>query len=138
MTADELADHLVEHFNAIEEPLVAFEAANPAEITEAEKERSDFGVYVIPNSESETAFDRGDTCDERRVVSVIVNGPVRGNVTKAVAMKFSEQLRLSLRETQFDGHRWAGNETTTLIDYGALKTKAQFLSRFDATYYTVA
>jgi hypothetical protein len=138
MTADELADHLVEHFNAISEPLIQFQAINPSEIGEADKERNNFAVFVIPNSENETPIgDRGDTCDERRIVSIIVNGPIR-NVTKRIAMQFGEQLRRSLYETKFEGYQWTGNEATTLVDYAALKSKSQFLSRFDATYFTFA
>jgi hypothetical protein len=137
MTSDEIADRMVEHLNALEEPLIAFQAVNPPEIGEADKERSDYAVFVIPNAERETPFDRGDTCDERRVLSIIVNGPIRGNVTKRIAMQFGEQLRRSLRETEFEGYRWAGNETTTLVDYAALKTKNQFLSRFDAEYFAL-
>jgi hypothetical protein len=137
MTADELADELVDHFNAISDPLISFQAVNPLEIGEEDKERSNYAVFVIAIAESETPFDRGDTCDERRIVSVIINGPI-GNVTKRIAMRFCEQLRRSLYETTFDGYRWAGNETTTLIDYAALKGKGQYLSRFDATYFTVA
>lgn len=137
MTSDELADLVVEHFNALAGPVIEFQAVNPPEIGEADKERSDFGVFVIPNSETETAFDRGDTCDERRVLSVIVNGPIRGNMTRRLAMQFGEQLRRSLRETEFEGYRWARNETTTLVDYAALKSKNHFLSRFDTEYFAL-
>jgi hypothetical protein len=139
MTSDQLADDIVAHLNAIESPIVEFQAVNPAEVGEHLKEkRNDFAVFVIADSESETPLDRGDTCDERRTVAVIINGPIRGNMTKQTALRFGEQLRLALRETEFDGYIWAGNETTTLIDYAALKENRQFLSRFAATYFNVA
>ena len=137
MTADEIADELVTHFNAISDPLIAFQAIVPDDVEDIEKERTDFVVFVVPTGESEEPFDRGDTCNEERVISVVVSGPIK-TVTKRLAMQFGEQLRRSLRETEFQGYRWSGNETTTLIDYNALKTKGQFLSRFDATYFALA
>jgi len=136
MTSDQLADSLVLHFNAISDPLIAFQAIKP-EVAEADKECSDFAVFVIPFGESEAAFDRGDTSREERVVSVVVNGPI-GQVTKSIALAFCESLRRSLRETEFDGLRWSGNETVSVYDFDALNTKSQFLHLFRATYFTFA
>ena len=137
MTSDELADYLVDHFNDLSDPIVAFQAIKPETVAEAQKERADYGVYVLPYEESETPLDRGDTCNEQRVVSVVVNGPLK-TVTRSTAMQFCEQLRRALRETTFNGYRWSGNETVSIFDANALKEKDQFLSLFRATYFTIA
>ena len=134
MTSDELADHLAEHLGTIEEPIIEFQAVKPETVAEAQAERSDYGVFVIPYAESETPLDRGDMCNEERVVSVVVNGPLK-TVPRATALKFCEQLRNSLRESEFDGYRWAGNETVSIFDSAVLKEKNQFLSLFRATYF---
>lgn len=133
MNAEELADYVVEHFNAIEDPVIAFEATKPEDIAEAYKERDNYQVFVIPFSETETRIDRGDTCEQHRTVEVVVTGPI-GQVTRFTALQFLTQLKRSLRLTKFDNHRWMGNETPTLWDPDAMKTKGQFLSVFHAEY----
>jgi hypothetical protein len=137
MTSNDLADYIVVHLNLLVDPIIAFQATNPETIAEASKEVADFQVFVMPFEESEESIDRADTCREERVVSVVVNGPI-GQVTKAIALQFAEELRYSLRETEFEGYRWQGNETVSVLDADALKTKGQFLHLFRATYYTFA
>lgn len=137
MTSDDLAEQVADHFNDLDAPLIEFQAVVPEDVEEYQLERHNFQVYVIPTGESETPIDRGDACDERRIVSVIISGPI-GQVTKRIAMRFGEQLRRSLYETEFSGYRWIGNETTTLVAYDFLKSKNQFVSRFDAEFFGIA
>lgn len=137
MTSNDLADYLVAHLNLLDDPLIEFQAVNPETVAEASAEVHNFQVFVMPFEESEESIDRADTCREERIVSVVVNGPI-GQVTKSLALQFAEQLRLSLRETEFEGYRWQGNETVSIYDADALKTKNQFLHLFRATYFTFA
>lgn len=137
MTSNDLADYIVAHLNLLDDPIIEFQAVNPETVAEASKEIADFQVFVMPFEETEEAIDRADTCREERVVSVVVNGPI-GQVTKSIALQFAEQLRLSLRETEFEGYRWQGNETVSVLDAEALKSKNQFLHLFRATYFTFA
>jgi hypothetical protein len=137
MNADELADHLVDHFNSIEEPLIAFQAQKPDEIPEAEKERSDFNVFVVPFGETETKINRADSCDERRQVSVVIHGPI-ASVTRSLAIKFVEQLKRSLRRTIFEGFRWASNESVQFFNPEALKLHGQFYSVFRTEYLGIS
>lgn len=138
MTADDLADLLVIHFNGLAAPPIAFQAVKPVEVAEAEKERSDWAVFVVPFGESEEPFDRADACREEYICSVIINGPVKASLTRAKGSEFCKFLRDGLRETTLGGLRWDGNETVSLWDVDALKTKSQFLSLFRATYYQFA
>ncbi len=137
MTSNDLADYIVAHLNLLDDPLIEFQAINPETVAEASVEVHNFQVFVMPFEESEESIDRADTCREERVVSIVVNGPI-GQVTKAIALQFAEQLRLSLRETEFEGYRWQGNETVSIYDADALKSKNQFLHLFRATYFTFA
>src|SRR4051794_8061513 len=102
------------------DPVLAFEATKPEQIAETEKESSNFAVFVIPSGETETRINRGDLCEEHRMVSVIVTGPV-GQVTRATAQSFVQQLKRSLRLTNFDGYRWRNNESIVYWDPDALK-----------------
>lgn len=138
MTSDDLADLLVTHLNGLADKPITYQAVKPEEVAEADKERSDWGVFIVPYSEAEEAFDRGDTCREELVCSVVINGPVRGSVTREKGCELSRFLRFSLRETELGGYRWQENETVSLYDSDALKTKGQFLSLFRATYYDFA
>ena len=135
MTSDALADLVVATLNALVSPPLNFQAINPPEMATADAERSNFAVFAIPFSETESSFDRGNTCREDRVVSVVVNGPLDMNVTRAKALEFVEFLRLGLRGTELGGYLWADNETVSIFDTEALKTKNQFLSLFRASYY---
>lgn len=135
MTADDLADLVVVELNAIANPPIKFTAVKPDDFGTIDKETSSFTVFVIPFSESEEAFDRGDACREELVVSVVVNGPVKAPLTRAEASEFVRLLRSTLRETILDEVRWSSNETVSLYDFEAMKTKKQFLSLFQATYY---
>lgn len=138
MTSDDLADKVAEYLNSLEDTLIEFEAVNPPEVGEFLKEkRNTFAVFVIPESESEEPFDRGDTCNEHLTVGVVINGPMK-NMTKKLAMQFGKQLRRALCETDFDGYTWQGNDVVTPIDFAALKDNGQFLSRFNASYYGIA
>jgi hypothetical protein len=133
MNADQLADFVVDTFNDISDPVIVFQAVNPESIAEAEKEHTDFQVFVVPFGETETRINRGDVCEERRTVSVVINGPI-GQVTRATALQLLDQLKRSLRRTSFDGYRWASNETVSYWNPDALKEKRQFYSVFRAEY----
>jgi hypothetical protein len=135
MTSDLRADYLVTEFNAIADPAIAFTATNPPEVVDVESERADWAVFVQPFAESEEPQDRGDMSREELQVNVIVHGPLSATLTRAVALTFMKSLRDALRETEFEGYRWDGNETVSLFDFDALKTKKQFLSLFRATYF---
>ncbi|MGD9632655.1 MAG: hypothetical protein AB7I57_18335 [Pirellulales bacterium] len=135
MHAEELAKKLATHFSALDEKPVGFQATAPLELAVADAERRDWGVFVVPFEESEEPLDRGDMCREELVVKVVVNGPTK-QITRAKGIELSKFLRDSLRETEFDGFRWAGNETELLYDADAFKSSGQFLSVFRATYFT--
>lgn len=137
MTADEIADQIVEVFNALTDQECRFAAEKPAVLATVEAERKDLGVFVVPKDEQEEEVgDRGFTCKRTRVVSVAVNGPLNDNFTLARYLKQVEALRQSLEGTEFDGYLWSGNETISLWDNEALRIRNRFLALFEATYYT--
>ena len=134
-TSDDLAENLVAHFNAATLALKC-PAEKPPVVPDFEKETAtSFRIYLVPYSESEEAFDQGDTCREELHVSVVVHGPLSATVSRARALELVKSARLSLRETEFDGFRWFRNETLTLLDREALRTKNTLLSSFRALYY---
>jgi hypothetical protein len=136
MTSEELCSELATHFNDLADKPIEYLASVPAETPTTVKETTDWQVLVVPFSESEESFDAGDTCREERVVSVIVTGPIRGTTTRDKGSELCKFLRDNLRETSFDGFRWAGNDTVSLYDTDALKTLNQFASLFQATFYS--
>lgn len=137
MTSADLADALVTHFNALASKPIAFRAEAPDDPAEAVKEQSDWRIFVVPKEESETPIDRGDTCREEFRPSIIINGPIRSSLTRTKGLEVVKFLRDSLRETEFSGLDWDGNDIESLYDPEAEK-KNQFLSLFRPTYYQFA
>lgn len=137
MTADEIADAIVEVFNALTDQQFTFKAEKPAEVAAVEQELTELGVFVIPKDEQEEAIgDLSDTCRRTRIVSVALNGPIRSDRTLAMYCKQHEALRESLEGTTFSNYRWDKNEVQSLWDHEALRLKKRFLALFEATYYT--
>lgn len=135
MTSEDLAKLLAAHFTELDDKPIEFAARVTDDVSVADAERSDWAVFLVPFEESEEPFDRGDACREELVVSVVINGPAK-QVGRAKGSELAKFLRNSLRETEFGGFDWAGNETALLYDADAFKTTGQFLSVFRATYYT--
>lgn len=136
MTADEIADEIVDVFNALEDQEFTFTAEKPVTVKAVDAELAELGVFVIAKDEQEEAIgDQGDTCKRTRVVSVAINGPVRSDRTLGKYLKQVEALRESLEGTVFGSYRWDMNETGSLWDYEALHSRNRFLALFEATYY---
>lgn len=139
MTADDLADLLVTHFNGLDGKPIQYRAENREEIPDVEKElQPNYTVFVIPYAENEESFDRGDTCREEIVCSLVVQGPLNSSQKRAKASELVRFLKFSLRETVLGGAKWDSNETVSLWDAEAMNAKAQFLSVFRAAYYQFA
>lgn len=139
MTSDALADLIVGQLNGLADKPIEYQAVNPPEVATVDAELTDYTVFVIPFSEAEEPTNlANETCREDRVVSVVVNGPIAGPITRATALALVEFLRNGLKGTELGGYLWDGNETVSLFDNEAVKTKNQFLSLFRATYYRFA
>jgi len=149
VSADDLADYLVQLFNGLDGLPVKFKAENP-EVVEIAAEQGDWVVKCIAFAESEDAEDRGDMCREELQVDVYVHGPLSETFKKKQAVRLVRKLRRALRLTEFEfkheepegdedattTFRWDRNETVNgLFDLDALTTKNQFLSMFRATYF---
>ncbi len=141
MTADEIADEIVNTFNALTAQLFSFTAEKPDDIGLVETERSDLGVYVVAKEEGEEAIgDMGNTCRRTRVVSIALNGPIKtseGDTLGKYLQQF-EALRTALESTEFSSYRWDKNDVIVLWDADALRTRNRFLGLFEATYYNFA
>lgn len=133
ISADEIADGVVELLNTLETS-IAFQADNPPLIAEIEREVDDATVQVYPFDESEQASDRADMLRAVRVVAVVVQAPLRSDRTRANCLAWLNEIKDAFREQTIEGYRWRGNESDTLCDYPALKTKSQFVSVFKATF----
>lgn len=134
MTADDIADEIVTVFNAIAAPVFAFTAVNPADGPEVEREDQTTTVQVYGYSESEEPLDRGDVLQSDREINVVLTRTLDSSDTRKDCLDWLNQLKDALKETEFGGYRWRGNETVTLYDLDALVQQRQFLSLFRATY----
>lgn len=137
MTADEIADVIVDVFNALTDQEFTFQAEKPAVVAVVEAERKDLGIFVVAKDEQEEAIGaHDDTCRRTRVVSVACNGPIRDQFTLSKYLKQFEALRVALEGTEFSGYRWEKNDVISLWDSDALHVRNRFLALFEATYYT--
>jgi hypothetical protein len=135
ITSDALADLVVTQLNAASSPPIAFTAEKPGSVADAQVEQEEFRVFVLPYSEAETPFDQGNTCRRELVVSLVVNGPIAGQINKRLSLEFALWVRTTLENSELGGYTWGGNETVSLYDVDALKTKNQFLSLARAAYF---
>lgn len=120
---------------------VAFAVEGPTLVPNIDRSVASGTLQLQPWSEAETPLDRGDMQGCERVLNVICQKPIDEggeencfqwlNAVKAV---FGE---LSLSADDGDW-RWTGNETITLYDTDAAKSKMQFLSQFRATFQNFA
>lgn len=134
MTADEIADEVVDVLNTIASPTFAFVATNPPNGPDVERESAGTTVHVYPYSESETPQDRGDMVVADREVNVLLTRTLDANETRADCLAWLAELKDALRQTKFGGFVWRGNETLTLYDFDAWTQRRQFISLFRATY----
>lgn len=139
MDAEQLTDEIIDYWWAFfygtfaeEDPLINFEPEKPATTGEVLAERDDFRVFVMPFGTTETKINRAGLCNVRPMVSVTVTGPI-GEVTRATAIAFVDQLKLSLRRTVFDKFHWRNNDSVTYWDPDAMEV-GQFRSVFRAEY----
>jgi hypothetical protein len=138
VTVEDTAAIVAEYFNQLADKPLEYEAAVPGEIGSANAKADTWKLFCIPFAEREEAIDRGDMCREEHVVRMIINGPIEGNTTRNTGLQLAKFLRFSLRETEMGGFRWDSNEVQSPYDSDVLKTKNQFLSAFDATFYRFA
>lgn len=138
MNADQIADEVVDVLNAIVDPVYAFTAENPPDGPEWEREGGGAYVSVYPFAERETPFDRGDAVQSERDVNVLIVKTLDDGETRADCLAWVNQLKDALRETSFDGFRWAGNETLVLYDVDVWNQQRTFVSLFRATYRGLA
>jgi hypothetical protein len=133
LTASDLATHVADTFNANVTREIAVQAV-AVDVVVVDSERADWSIQVAPFAETETPFDRADTCDETVTVVVVVEGPASGRTLGECLTFVKNQLRTALYETEFSGYRWHGNETLSIFDADAWDSKQRFLSTFRATY----
>lgn len=138
MTSEELCEHLATHFNGLANKPLEYRATKEDDIAVACAERSDWQVFLVPNSENEEPpLDGAGMCREELIPSVVVNGPCK-SVTRGKGIELQKFLRDSLKATEFEDYVWDGNEVNTLWDVEAFKKAKQFLSLFRPTYFTFA
>lgn len=149
ITCDDIADRLVDYYNDYfygtgdpVTPVINFTPVNPTLTPEVEVEEGTFVVFVFPTDESEEPANHdGTVTKEKLSVGIYVVGPIDDTITKKIALEFTKQLRIALRGTvlEFDDepdYEWMSTDVPYLYNLDALK-KGEFISAFEATYYTI-
>ena len=134
-SADDIADGVVAMLNALETS-IAFQAVNPPNVPEIDREVNDATVQVYPFEETEEPTDRGDMVKATRVVSVIVQAPLKTDRARKDCIAWLNELKAAFTEQTISGYRWGGNTTDSLYDFDAMAQKRQFLSVFKATFFS--
>lgn len=116
---------------------VAFKAEGPTLAPDINRSVADSTLQLQPWEEAEESLDRGDMLNATRVVNVICQKPL-DNGGEENCFQWLNEVKEAFRELILDATdgewRWTGNETVSLFDSDAAKTKRQFLSVFRATF----
>ena len=133
MTSYDLAKLVADHLNKTEDKPRPFLAFRPKKKAEATVESGKWIVAVLAWAEDETPVDQNDECDCRLRVRVVLNGPIK---ELGDGLEFGQFIRRAMRQTEFDGFRWQGNQVIELWDEEAID-RGHFLSLFEAEYYGI-
>lgn len=144
MTSEDLAELLAAYVGQLPDKPINFAVKAVDTLAEATAEKSNWNLFFVPYDEREEAIDGADHCREEVKVRGVLNGPLK-SASRKLGLKASKWIRQSLKETEFQlegddepSFAWDANEVETLWDTAAAKEHQQFLSLFNATYYTFA
>jgi hypothetical protein len=139
---EQLADYVVAYLNSyfgisgntdqVEDPFIVCTAEKPATTGEVWAERSDWRLFVVPNATTETKINRAGSTLEHPSVSITVIGPLE-EVDRALAIKFIDQVKRSLKPAVFDGYHWHSTDTMTVWNPQSV-AKGEFQSHFIAEW----
>jgi hypothetical protein len=134
-SASDIADGVVTMLNALTTD-IKFIAVKPDLLPELDRAVDAATVQVYPWEETEQSKTSSDAMLVlTRTVNVLAQCPATGK-TLADCLAWLNQLKEGFRGSRISGFAWDKNESASLYDFDAMKTKQQFLSIFRATYYS--